>query len=127
MTDITEYYPEYDLKFVTGDYVFRRMLFEDPASEDPDDTTKVPRNWAGWSARAQIRASAKRDAEVVATCEVTLGQDNIADGYLLLEIMPEESAKCVRRGVWDLELTDPDGRPTTVLGGKSLPKPDVTR
>lgn len=125
---VEDYYPEYDLKFITGDYVRRRMYVEDPdpTSPDPTNPTFIPRDWTGWTGRAQIRANTKRDTVVMANLVVTLGEVDPTDGYVILELMEEESIKCVAKGGWDLEVTDPSGKPDTILGGKSLPRLDYT-
>lgn len=126
----SDYYPIYDLRFVTGDYVKRRVLFEDPDpdSPDPDNPIMIPRNLTGYTARAQVRVSTKRDATILATFDATVGEDDDPEnGIIVIELQPEESARCVKTSGWDLELTDPDGHPETVLGGKVLPKLDYTR
>lgn len=129
MPDEFDYYPPYDLKFVTGDYMKRRILFEDadPLSADPDNPDMIPRDWTGWTARAQVRKDTKRATVVTATFVVTLGEMDPTDGIIVLELLEEESIKCIASGGWDLELTDPSGKPETVLGGKVLPKLDYTR
>lgn len=128
MTDEDDYYPTYDLKFVTGDYYRRQILTEDPDpdSPDPSNPVMIPRNFTGWSARAQIRKNTKRDTPITAVIQVSLGLVDPTDGYIVIELLEEESIKCVERGGWDLELIDPSGKPDTVMGGKSLPKLDYT-
>lgn len=128
MVTQADYYDVYDLKFVTGDYFMRRILFEDPdpASPDPDNPVMIPRDWTGWTARAQIRANTKRDAVIVATLTATMGDADPTDGFIVIELTEEESAKCIKSGGWDLEITNPAGQPETVLGGKALPFLDYT-
>lgn len=125
MTDTYVYYPAYDWHFVTGDYKYIRILFEDPdpLSVDPDNPDMIPRDWTDWSVRAQVRKDTKRDTTITAEFACSF----LSDGFLLIEIMPTESAKVLKAEGWDLELTDPSGNPETVLGGKVYPKLDYTR
>lgn len=126
---MVDYYPEQDLKFVTGDYFKMRILIEDadPDSPDPENPVMVPRNLTGWTARAHIRKDTKRETDILATFEVTVGETDPTDGFLVLELLEEESEKCIIKGGWDLELSDPDGKPDTILGGKVIPRLDYTR
>jgi hypothetical protein len=128
MATQADYYEVYDLEFVTGDYYYRRILFEDPDpdSPDPENPVMVPRDWTGWTARAQIRANTKRETEITAVIDITLGEDSPQDGFVILELQEEESAKCLKAGGWDLEITNPSGKPETVMGGKVLPFGDYT-
>lgn len=124
MTDHV-YYQPYDWYFVTGDYKYIRVQFKDPDpdSPDPDDPVLIPRVWDGWTARAQVRKDTKRDTEIMATLVCTLEDD----GFVLIEFPALETAKVIKVMPWDFELTDPDDRPDTPLGGKCYPKLDVTR
>lgn len=128
-TDPSEYYSVYDLKFVTGDYKKWRIFTQDPDpnSPDPQNPVMIPRNFTGWSGRAQIRINTKRESPIEASLVVTLGEVDPTDGWIIIEIMDLESAKCIKPGGWDLELTDPSGHPETVMGGKALPMLDYTR
>lgn len=121
-----ELYPEYPLEFVTGDYYYREILIEDPDPDslDPDEPDYIPRDLTGCTAAAQIRKDLKRDTEIMATLVVGgLG----SDGIITIELLEEESEKCIRRGGWDLELRDSSGKPETILGGPVHPKLDYTR
>lgn len=126
MTDHV-YYQPYDWYFVTGDYAYVRIQFKDPDPTDPTPETPslplVPRVWDGWSVRAQARKDTKRETEILATLECAFEDD----GFILVEFQAEETAKVLKVTPWDLELTDPDGKPDTPVGGKCYPKLDVTR
>lgn len=124
MTD--EMYPIYPLKFVSGDTVRRtvQVVDPDPASLDPDNPTMIPRNLAGWTAKAQIRKTTKKDAPLIATIELSgFG----ADGKIEMYLAPSESNKIVRECGWDFELTDPSGDVNTILGGPVIPEGDYSR
>jgi hypothetical protein len=126
MADEDELYPTYTLEFVTGDTVRRRiqMVDPDPDSPDPDNPVLIPRNLTGWSGRAQIRKSTKKDAPLITTFTLTgFG----SDGYMYMYLPPSESKKVTRSCGWDLELTDPSGDVETVLGGPVEPKGEYTQ
>jgi hypothetical protein len=125
----SDYYELYDFLFVTGDYVRRSVLFEDPdpGSPDPENPVMIPRDFTGWTARAQVRANTKRETEILATFTVTVGFVDPTDGYIILELPELESEKCIKKCGWDLELTNPAGEAETVLGGFVISKLDYTR
>lgn len=120
-----ELYPQYPLRFVTGDTVKKFLTIEDPDpnSPDPDNPVMIPRDLTGYSGRAHIRTKAK-DIEPIAVFLVTgFG----TDGQINLHLTPEESAKVLRPAHWDLELTEPNGDVDTVLGGPVAPQEDYTK
>lgn len=126
MAEEVSNYPIYPLKFVSGDaYELPVQVVDpDPDSPDPDDPVLIPRNLTGWSVIAQIRRTARLDAPLVATFAVSgLG----TDGMINLYLSPTESRKVDRECGWDLQLTDPSGKPQTILGGPVIPQGDYSR
>jgi hypothetical protein len=125
MADL-ELYPEYSLEFVIGDTVRRtiKIVDPDPDSPDPQNPVLIPRNLMGWSGRAQIRKSRKKDAALITTLTLTgFG----SDGFIYLYLPPTESKKVLRTCGWDLELTDPSGDVETILGGPVVPEGEYTQ
>lgn len=121
-----ELYPEYSLEFVIGDTVRRtiQIVDPDPDSPDPQNPVLIPRNLMGWSGRAQIRKSRKKDAALITTLTLTgFG----SDGFIYLYLSPTESKKVLRTCGWDLELTDPSGDVETILGGPVVPEGEYTQ
>lgn len=126
-------YPEYPLEFVCGDDVQFEVLVEDPDPDwvdpdpdaDPPNTPDMlPRNLTGWTARAQVRSSSRKDAELQGTFTLTgFG----TDGMIYVLLPHAESMNCRRPGGWDLELSDPTGFVTTILGGPTEPTGDYTQ
>lgn len=119
-------YPRVQLSFVSGDTVYFSVLVEDPDpdSVDPENPDMIPRILTGWSGRAQIRKSSKKNADLFSTFLVTgFG----TDGVVNCKLTPTESDKARKPGGWDLELTDPSGDVETILGGPFVPQEDYTQ
>jgi hypothetical protein len=91
---------------------------------DVNDATETPIPLTGWTYRAQIRKKAT-DKNVMKTLDVT--QDPFLTNRLVLRLSSDEAEGLTTSGVWDLELTDPDGTVQTVLAGKVTVILDVTR
>jgi hypothetical protein len=84
-----------------------------------------PMNLTGYTATAQIRASAVASA-VMAVIDVEI--PNPLDGTLIRTLTPEESAKLVPpRAYWDLQLVSPAGYVRTYLAGPVKVVGDVSR
>jgi len=123
-------YPIYALRFVTGDAfpasgtLDVQVVDPDPDSPDPDNPVMIPRNLTGWTGKAQIRQTTKKDAPLIATITLTgFG----SDGKIHMYIPSSETNKVTRPCGWDLEITDPSGRPETILGGPVEPQGDYSR
>jgi hypothetical protein len=82
----------------------------------------------GWSARAQFRAKINATETVF---DLSTEDDSIqlgADGSIELTIDEEVSSAATKySGVWDLELTDPNGHVTRLLQGMWTMDREVTR
>jgi len=82
----------------------------------------LPVNFTGWSARGQVRATA--ESEIV--LHEWIGE--LADSTLTISHDPADSAAWEwRTGVYDIELTDPDGRVARIAEGRVMIIPEVTR
>jgi hypothetical protein len=105
---------KYDLAIYRGDtYAWQFAMWQDAAST-------VPLNLTGVIPAAEIRnASAGR---VYVTFTPTITQPNI----VLLKLSAVDSAKCPATGVWDLQLTFPNGDVNTVIAGTVTVTADVT-
>ena len=119
---------EVTLIWVAGDALrFTLTIVDpDPDSPDPENPVMIPRNLTGYSAASQIRKNAKPDSALLAEFEFnTLDGSGVISAYL----SPDESEKL--RGTsgarWDLQLTDPEGDPLTLMAGSAKPSGDVTR
>lgn len=106
----------YNFDITRGDY-FHRHTF---VLSGPDD----PLSFAGWTAKAQARAAFDADEVVI---DFDCGIDD--DGNPWIEADGDKTAGvgALSELVWDLELTDPDGKPYTWLGGTITIDKDVTR
>jgi len=104
----------YALDLYRGDsYAWRFTLFE-------DDPPTVPTDLTGATAEAEIREKTAGVNIVAMTCVVTL--PNIID----MTLDPDQYAACPAKGVWDLQVTYPDGWVQTVLHGTVTVTGDVT-
>lgn len=130
MADDDSNYPIYPIHFVNGDHypitgeLPIQIVDPDPAFPDADPPVMKARNLTGWSAIAQVRRTARKDSLLVATFTVS-GLDT--DGMIYLSLPPAETRKVEREAFWDLQLTDPDGKPGTILGGPVIPQGDISR
>ena len=85
-------------------------------ADEPHDVT-------GWTARGQIRHCT--DSDVL----LDLADRLEPDGTTVELAIPAEvsSAWVWRQAVYDIELVDPDGRPTRLIAGHVLVSPEITR
>jgi hypothetical protein len=84
----------------------------------------IARDLTGWTGRAQIRKSTKKNATLITTITLTgFG----SDGKIHMYLPPVESKKVLKSAGWDLELTDPSGDVETILGGPVEPEGDYTQ
>lgn len=119
---------EVSLIWVAGDALrFTLTIVDpDPDSPDPENPVMIPRDLTGYFAMAQIRKNAKPDTPLLA--EFTF---NVLDesGEIRAYLSPDESEKLrgTNSGAWDLQLTDPEGDPLTLIAGPAQPAGDVSR
>jgi len=93
------------------------------------DSEDEPVDVSAWSARAQVRARAE-DATILHDWTSTSPTGGIKlglQGITLSVTAAQSSAWTWRRGVWDLELVDPDGVVTRIAKGRVHVDPEVTR
>ena len=101
------------------------------------DTT-TPVDLTGWSARAQLRRTWGGEIWLSAPDQAAITLTSTGDVVLAIDAATTEDpawnsrSKVVdgepqARGVWDLELINPDGRVTRLVQGTVTVSPDVTR
>lgn len=87
-------------------------------------------DWTNWAAKAQVRVEALEASPVLWTWE-TGGTDGTAvfgDGGLTLSHDAADTLAWVwRLGVWDLRVTNPDGKVALADRGRVMVIPVVTR
>lgn len=117
--------PVHTLVFVGGDAVHFRFQVQDLDADNPENPP-VTRDLTGYTARAQVRQSATSET-IVATWTITtpLGSDGIVRMYLSGEETQPMAA--IKQLVSDVELTDPNGDPETMLSLVLQVSQDVTR
>jgi len=98
-----------DLKLYQGDTV--SLTIPVPVSIDID----------GAEAAAQIRASASSD-DIAATFDAVIEKQ-----FITLTLTHDEATGLPTRGVWDCEVTLPDGSVRTIVTGRVDVSPEVTR
>lgn len=90
------------------------------------DKNKRPVPLTGYSARMQIRPTVA-STEVILELSTVNGRITLgAGGAITLTLNPSETSQ-LKAGVYDLELTDGDGRVTRLIEGKVTVSPEVTR
>ena len=83
-----------------------------------------PYTVTGWTARGQLRRPVASD-DVLFTLDDHL---TVEDTTVELDIPAESSAEWSwRQARYDIELVDPDGRPTRLIEGFAFVSPEVTR
>lgn len=103
-----------DLRLYEGDDVFLRVVVTDPDTNGPADLT-------GYTAQSQIRSTATA-TDIM--CEFDV---EIVDNIVYLTLDSAATTGQTGRGVWDVQLTDPDGVVETVAGGRVTWVAEVTR
>lgn len=101
--------PRLNLRPTRGDTFECQLKFK--------DSDGSPVDWQGYSARSQVRPSPESET-VLVEFDVTLGDDG------MLTLAADELNT---NGWWDLEVTNPDGDVSTVMGGRVIVNADVTR
>lgn len=109
----------YNITTIAGDTIEFQVLLKDP-SDAPMDLT-------GYTAKAQIRASATA-TDVLLEFNVIGSLDSTGLIHLRIEAPATEILRTTNAGVWDLEITrTSDNTRLTVLGGTVRASLDVTR
>lgn len=86
-----------------------------------DEEKTIPSDLTGVAAKAQIRDRSGGAKITELTCEITL-----PNTILMTLSATASKAISITRGVWDLQLTYPDGRVVTIVAGGVTVTPDVT-
>lgn len=102
-----------------------------------NDTSVVPLDLNGWTARMQIREKIKSDAVAAElTTEnggIVFEEEHDEEGQLIESRVhlvlhpPQTNALTLTRGVYDLEMVDPIGNVGRILQGAVTIIPQVTR
>jgi hypothetical protein len=104
----------FPLDLYRGDsYAWRFVLWQDEAKTLPVDLT-------GATAEAEIRNASA--GTTIVTLECTVVVPNSVD----VVMTPAMYATCPKTGVWDLQITFPDGSVHTPIAGPVNLTPDVT-
>ena len=105
---------KYNLELYRGDsYAWRFILWA-------DDAQTVPVDLAGATIKAEIRDKSAGAKIVELTTTATM--PNIVD----VAMTPTMYETCPAKGVWDLQVTFPDGQVHTPVGGSVTVTTDVT-
>lgn len=82
----------------------------------------------GYEARAEVRARPSSPVVLYTWSSAAANLDLTADGQVILTVEPAESSAWTwRKGVFDLELTDPDGVVVRLASGVVVVTREVTR
>lgn len=140
MADVSAKPTSQDLFITRGDtFLWLQRLW----SSVWDDTLQKwvkdqPLNLTGYAFSAQVKADKKRTATTIIEFTPTiLNQADLDNGrgYFTLSLTPTQTSALgtdtmtedTELGVWDLEVTEPDGTKTTIFDGKVTLRLDVTR
>lgn len=85
------------------------------------------RDMSGWTGNFQIRATHDSEAVMGQGDVFIIDQGEILGGVQFSMEHTETESLIRGEAVYDVQLTDPDGRPHTFLAGVALIDPDVTR
>jgi len=86
-----------------------------------------PADLTGWTVLAQVRETAE-SAEVLHEWGTLRANATVSGGQVTLYVQPTDSATWTwRRGVYDVELTAPDGTVYRISEGPVYVSPEVTR
>lgn len=127
---ISQMYEEVPIEYIAGDALrFKATIRQrDPDDPGPDDAPNmIPYPLDGFTVAAQIRKSLKKDALLIATFIVEIDED---DSNVIWAYLPPDQSELLRgiaEAVWDLQITDDNGDPRTIMGGTVTPKGDSTR
>ena len=91
------------------------------------DTQDAPLDVTGWTVHAQIRPT-KESVEILHEFRTADGTATTDQNYVTLSVAPSVSSAWEwRHGVYDVELTDPDGRVSRIAEGAVTVSAEVTR
>ena len=90
------------------------------------DNVRIPVDLTAHAARAQIRSKVGGDLWLELT-DITLAADGTIEVRIPHAITEGDAWNVRRSGVWDLELTDPDGLKVRFASGRVTVSPNVTR
>lgn len=127
---ISQLYQEVEIHYVAGDALrFKATVtYRDPLDPGPDDAPNmIPYPLVGYTAAAQIRRSFKKDSALIAT--FTIENTLNGTGEILVYLPPDQSEllRGFSSAAWDLQITDDNDDPLTIMGGPVKPKGDATR
>lgn len=105
-----------NLTFYQGDSFSLKFRLKNP-------DTDVYLDLAGCTPKAQVRANAD-DASVMVEFTAALGSN---PGEVVLSLTPVQTAALTLPGVWDVQLTFPDGSVRTYLAGTTKVVKEITR
>jgi hypothetical protein len=93
-----------------------------------NDSDGAPYDFTGWTVRSQVRATAWATG-TLHEWSVDLGNASLSDdGYVSLFWSHDETADWDwSGGVYDIELTSPDGKVSRLDSGRVTVRPEVTR
>lgn len=117
--------PIYTIVFVGGDAVKFKFQVTDKDLDYPDNPP-VPRNLSGWTAESQVRKSATSEV-IEATWEITEPLDSSGVVEMYLSGPTTQPWTAIKSLVSDVQLTDPNGDPETVLTLSLQISQDITR
>lgn len=103
-----------DLLVYAGDDLFLLVRVVDPDTGQPADLT-------GHTAQAQIRAT-PASTTVLAEFVASIDSEGVR-----LHLTAVDAAQLVGAAVWDVQLTDAASIVTTIVSGRVLAAPEVTR
>lgn len=109
-------------------YIKQFTWYDPPPTPNPSNLKHgSPKNLTGYSGELQIRESID-DATPITSLTSVNGGINISGGVVRLRIEASATtAFTFSSGVYDLELTAPDGTVTRLVEGKVKVSPNVTR
>lgn len=127
---IEQLYQEVEIRYVAGDALrFKATIMQrDPVDPGPDETPNmIPFPLDLYTVASQIRKTLKKDSLLIAT--ITVEIDDVDTNVIWVYLPPDQSEllRGISSAVWDLQITDDNGDPLTIMGGSVKPKGDSTR
>lgn len=123
-------YEEVEIRFIAGDAIrfSIRAKQRDPDDPGPDDDPNIiPLPLDDYTVAAQVRLTVKATATLLAEFTVEIDEDETDLIWVYFPPDQSELLRGVSTARWDLQLTDPEGDPRTIMGGPMKPKGDATR
>ena len=127
---ISQLYEVVEIHYIAGDALrfkakVRQRDLVDPGPDD--DPNMIPYPLDDYTAAAQIRKSFKKDSELIATFTIENELDESGEIFLYLPPAQSSLLRGVSSAAWDLQITDSNADPLTIMGGPVKPKGDSTR